>query len=203
MFTGMLDQQLAQSMSSRGIGLAEIMVRQLSRSRADQALPTAPGSGSKVQQDFINRMLPHAIKAGEASGVPHTLMIGQAALESGWGQREIQMSDGRTSHNVFGIKAGVGWRGKTADVVTTEYESGVPVQRVERFRAYASYAEAFQDYARLIATNPRYAGVLRHAGDHEAVARSMQEAGYATDPRYADKLAKVMGVAETILNEQA
>jgi flagellar protein FlgJ len=203
MFTGMLDQQLAQSMSSRGIGLAEIMVRQLSRSRADQALPASSATGSKVQQDFINRMLPHAIKAGESSGVPHTLMLGQAALESGWGQREIRTGDGSTSHNVFGIKAGSAWQGKTADVVTTEYEDGVPRQRVEKFRAYGSYAEAFQDYARLIANNPRYTDVLRHTGDHEAVAKSVQQAGYATDPHYAEKLAKVMGATAKILNDQA
>lgn len=207
MFTGMLDQQLAQSMSSRGVGLADIMVRQLSRSSANQALPAAPvdapASGGSVQQDFINRMLPHAIRAGKSSGVPHTLMLGQAALESGWGKREIRTGDGSSSFNVFGIKAGAGWQGKTAKVLTTEYQDGVATQRVETFRAYASYADAFQDYARLIANSPRYAEVLRQGSDNDAMARSMQQAGYATDPHYADKLAQVMGIAATIVNNQA
>jgi len=219
MFTGMLDQQLAQSMSSRGVGLADIMVKQLSRTMEGQPgsgkwgvgsgkLPSQPPVSSPqssisvlpsayngtVQQNFISRMLPHATQASQASGVPPQLMLGQAALESGWGKREINMADGSNSYNLFGIKANVNWNGKVAEVLTTEYKNGVAHKQVERFRAYSSYAEAFQDYAGLIGNNPRYAEVLQQGGDITGMAQAIQKAGYATDPKYAEKLVRVMGM---------
>jgi len=210
MFTGMLDQQLAQSMASRGVGLADMMVKQLRGQMAEDkgqkigaqssisdprsligALPSA--YSENAQQDFVNRMSPFAMQASQASGVPPQLMLGQAALESGWGKREIRMADGSNSFNLFGIKANGSWNGKVAEVMTTEYKNGVAYKQVEKFRAYSSYAEAFQDYASLISNNPRYAGVLQQGGDVVGMAQAMQKAGYATDPKYADKLVSVMG----------
>lgn len=222
MFTGMLDQQLAQSMASRGVGLADIMVKQLSRdlgaqaatggaekaaaqplaantspppatapARSVSAMPSAYNGGT--QQEFVDRMLPHAVQASRTTGVPPQLMLGQAALESGWGRREIRMADGSNSYNLFGIKANAGWNGKVAEVMTTEYRNGIAHKQVERFRAYSSYAEAFQDYANMIGNNPRYAEVLKQ-DDAAGMAQAIQKAGYATDPRYADKLARVMGM---------
>ena len=221
MFTGMLDQQLAQSMSSKGVGLADFMVRQLSGSIGNPVVSaqppvTSPQSpvlspqssvlspqssvsvlpsayGESVQQDFVNRMLPFAMQASQATGVPPQLMLGQAALESGWGKREIRMADGSNSFNLFGIKANAGWDGKVAEVMTTEYKNGVASKQVEKFRAYSSYAEAFQDHANLISKNPRYADVLQQGGDVAGMAQAIQKAGYATDPKYADKLAQIMG----------
>lgn len=221
MFTGMLDQQLAQSMSSRGVGLADMMVKQLSLNMGGQMpnvdslrksssavsalnppLTTPPATALSVlpsaysenaQQDFVNRMLPFAKQAGQASGVPPQLMLGQAVLESGWGKREIRMADGSNSFNLFGIKANAGWNGKVAEVMTTEYKNGVAYKQVEKFRAYSSYAEAFQDYAGLISNNPRYADVLQQGSDVAGMAQAIQKAGYATDPKYADKLVSIMG----------
>jgi len=208
MFTGMLDQQLAQSMASRGVGLADIMVQQLrgqlteavdsgQRIGAQSSISALPSAYSaNAQQGFVDRMLPFANQASQASGVPPQLMLGQAALESGWGQREIRMADGSNSFNLFGIKASGGWDGEIAEVMTTEYKDGVAHKQIEKFRAYSSYAEAFQDYAGLIGNNPRYADVLRQGGDVAGMAQAMQNAGYATDPDYADKLARVMGMVK-------
>ncbi len=200
MFTGMLDQQLAQNMASRGVGLADIMVKQLSRTRQaangegnpEILRSSATSPLSAVQQNFMNQMLPHAQHASRTSPVPVQLMLGQAALESGWGKREIRMADGSNSHNLFGIKAHAGWQGEVAEVMTTEYENGVAQHRTEKFRAYSSYAEAFQDYTRLIGNSPRYAEVLQQGGDAAGMAQALQKSGYATDPRYAEKLAGVM-----------
>ena len=102
------------------------------------------------------------------------------------------MADGSPSHNLFGIKAAGGWHGPTVDVMTTEYVNGAPVKTVERFRAYGSYAEAFKDYAHLLAANPRYAQVLNERSDPASFARALQQAGYATDPGYADKLTRII-----------
>lgn len=216
-YTSMLDQQLSEKLSSRGIGLAEIMVRQLQRQApavvpadaaaaaqvngvsgggapgavapAEGARPAAPVGDAK---SFVNRMWPEAAGASRATGIPAHFIIGQAALESGWGAREIRGSDGSASHNLFGVKAGRGWTGRSVEVMTTEYVDGTPRKMVERFRAYDSYAAAFEDYARLLKTNPRYSGVIEGSRDAASFARGLQQAGYATDPNYADKLTRVI-----------
>lgn len=197
LFTGMLDQQLAQEMSKRGVGLADLMVRQL----GPQPSPANPHTASAAhyhddRQSFVDRMLPHAEQASRTTGIPAQLMLGQAALESGWGKHEIRLADGGNSHNLFGIKAGKDWQGKVAEITTTEYHDGIAANQVERFRAYPSYAAAFEDYARLLGESPRYAGVKAQP-DAAQFAQSLQQGGYATDPHYADKLLRVIGSIST------
>lgn len=205
MFTGMLDQQLAQDMATRGVGLADIMVKQLGRSLPANANATPPpvtmntvpsAYKADVQQSFIDSMRVPAQQASRSSGIPAHLILGQAALESGWGKREIRMADGSPSYNLFGIKAGKGWSGKVAEISTTEYQNGVARKQVQRFRAYDSYAEGFQDYARLLSNDQRYATVLQQQ-DGQGFAQALQQAGYATDPHYAEKLAQVIGSINT------
>lgn len=228
MFTSMLDQQLSQNLGgSRGIGLADMMVKQLGRQReyaqgknaeqpampADQAIKNAATASSvsvrtnnalpsayneNAQQDFVQRMLPHATLASRETGLPAHQMIGQAALESGWGRREILNADGSNSFNLFGIKAGANWKGKVAEVKTTEYHNGVASKPTEKFRAYDSYADSFRDYARLLSENPRYAKVLEQGESVQGFARALQNSGYATDPKYAEKLVQVIGKVNTL-----
>jgi flagellar protein FlgJ len=157
----------------------------------DRDLAASEGAPDHVT-DFVSEMAPAAMSAAQASGVPARLILGQAALESGWGKREIRYPDGRSSFNLFGIKAGSGWQGKVVNVMTTEYVDGVPHKMMQPFRAYASYEEAFTDYARLIGDSPRYESVTL-ARDEIDAAHKIQRAGYATDPRYADKLIGIMG----------
>jgi len=234
MYTSMLDQQLAQNLSGRGLGLAEAMQAQLSRA-VDQspqqpaalgrmpaadpvpgqpaaAVPAnpgivqnlslydaaAPGSGRGASGNpqayvdrFLSRMSAPAQAASRSSGVPPQLILAQAALESGWGKREIKGEDGSSSHNLFGIKAGKGWKGAVVQAATTEYVDGQPQQVKASFRAYASYEEAFADYARFLAGNPRYAQVLATRDPAEA-AHGLQRAGYATDPQYGEKLVRIL-----------
>ena len=225
MFTGMLDQQLSQSLSGRGIGLADMMVKQLSHGgqavpqpalpvplssvaslpsstqppevsviepQSSSALSVPSAFNANTQQDFVNRMLPHAMQASQTTGVPPHLMLGQAALESGWGKREILMPDGSNSYNLFGIKASASWHGKVAEVMTTEYKNGVAHKQLEKFRAYDSYTDAFKDYSGMLGNNPRYASVMQQGGDAIGMAQALQKSGYATDPKYADKLVSVM-----------
>ncbi|HEX7387889.1 MAG TPA: flagellar assembly peptidoglycan hydrolase FlgJ [Castellaniella sp.] len=143
-------------------------------------------------RSFVDKMSAAAQVAAASSGVPAKLILSQAALESGWGQREIRRPDGTTSHNLFGIKAGSNWHGPVVNAMTTEFEDGVPHRVQQPFRAYGSYAESFSDYARLIGNSDRYSGVTS-AHSAEEAARRIQAAGYATDPQYADKLISIMG----------
>ncbi|MFP1682507.1 flagellar assembly peptidoglycan hydrolase FlgJ [Alloalcanivorax sp. C16-1] len=151
---------------------------------------TAP-AGRSAPEAFIDELLTPARDAARRTGVPAPLILAQAALETGWGRHRITTEDGADSHNLFGIKAGADWRGRTTDVTTHEYIDGQRVRRVERFRVYDSYQDAFADHGRLLTGNDRYAGVLR-AGDNGQAARALQDGGYATDPAYADKLVRLM-----------
>lgn len=229
MYTSMLDQQLSQKMASRGLGLADAMVRQMSNNAMSQAVQAEPSGSAplggmagidqylqqqkqsiraanlientkpivsnsqlKHVQDFTQRLGAEAQAASMETGIPAKFMLGQAALESGWGKREIKALDGSNSHNVFGIKAGANWKGRTVEAMTTEYVNGVPQQRIEKFRAYDSYSDAFKDYGRLISNNPRYQNVMESAGDPTRFAQALQKAGYATDPHYAQKLNSII-----------
>jgi flagellar protein FlgJ len=157
--------------------------------------PTSSGTGAidARTQAFVSTLWPAAVSASRKTGIPPQFLLAQAALETGWGRQEPRLADGRPSYNLFGIKAGSGWSGAVAEASTTEYgANGQELRVVERFRAYASYAEAFDDYARLVSTQPRYAQVLG-ARDAASFAQGLQSAGYATDPAYADKLMRVIG----------
>ena len=140
------------------------------------------------------RMKEHAVEASGATGIPARFLLGHAALESGWGKREIRAADGSQSFNLFGIKAGRNWNGPTVAVTTTEYIGGVARKVLQKFRAYSSYAEAFRDYASLMQGNRRYAAVLKQTSG-AGFAQGLQRAGYATDPLYADKLTRILNGA--------
>lgn len=146
----------------------------------------------KTPKEFVDKLWPHAVEASKELGIPAHFLLGQAALESGWGKRTIRGQDGQDSLNLFGIKAGTKWGGEVTAAVTTEYVNGVPQAKREGFRAYGSYAESFRDYAALLRSNPRYQGVFGQDVDAAGFARVMQEAGYATDPMYASKLVRVV-----------
>jgi flagellar protein FlgJ len=219
-YTSMLDQQMSQKLSDKGMGLADMIVKQLDKKMIDPAAlkdlqSGASGSTSTLQRlksatsaasggatdpamlsgapkDFVQARWADAQAAEQSSGVPAQFILGQAALESGWGKRDIKYADGSTSHNLFGIKAGGNWKGATVDATTTEYVGGVARKSVEKFRAYSSYAESFADYANLLKSNPRYAKTLSAGTDAAQFATSLQKAGYATDPNYAKKLTSVI-----------
>ena len=157
-------------------------------------LTVAQGAGNATQRAFVDRLLPAALDAERSTGIPAQFMVAQAALETGWGKSEPRRADGSPSFNIFGIKAGANWRGPAVDATTTEVLAGAAQTRVERFRAYGSYEEAFKDYANLLASNPRYSAVLG-AQEPARFARGLQSAGFATDPQYAAKLESIIGGA--------
>lgn len=179
-------------------GSAEGLINMIGSSRnalAERVHGAIDGAPKHIR-DFVSRMSAAAKVASEQSGVHAKLILGQAALESGWGKREILDEDGRQTYNVFGIKAGKSWKGDVAYVTTTEYVDGQPRRMKEPFRAYGSYEEAFADYAKLVGKSERYEKVVS-APSAEAAAKRIQEAGYATDPAYAQKLISVMSYFDT------
>src|SRR5690606_37114918 len=101
-------------------------------------------------------------------------------------------ADGSNSYNLFGIKADASWHGERAVVTTTEFEDGILRRGQAAFRVYDSYEESFEDYLNFLTSNPRYQQALDHAHDPRAFAQQLQDSGYATDPAYARKIARVM-----------
>lgn len=207
--TELLDTQFAAQMTGIPSGLSDLIARQLERQMGAPAgaapsaaaapiAATARGAefsalnGASRQAAFVRAHREAAQDAQAQTGIPATFMLAQAAHESGWGQRQIRNADGSSANNLFGIKAGAGWKGAVAEVTTTEYVNGQPRRLVQRFRAYASAADSFRDYARLMTNNERYSQVLASGGDARRFAQGLQAAGYATDPGYAAKLGRVI-----------
>ncbi|WP_051901530.1 flagellar assembly peptidoglycan hydrolase FlgJ [Methylotenera sp. L2L1] len=241
-FISMLDQQLTNNLASKGLGLADVLARQLSKNGygANQSLEDVVSDSSDLKdkqslnenlignpflnqarvalqqnsanlnqvvknlsdfkplnestsaESFQKKMAHHAEAASRATGIPAHLMLGQAALESGWGKRELKSTDGTPSNNLFGIKATGNWSGKVIEAVTTEYVNGIKQKRIEKFRAYDNYADSFKDFANLMRNNTRYENVMANLDNVQGYAKAMQKAGYATDPNYAEKLTNVI-----------
>jgi flagellar protein FlgJ len=223
-YQDMFDDQIALHLSTgKGLGLADMLVRQLTQSGmvtpkdAATAQPavdaTFPAQNQNAQsqnvqgqnvsasadhrplaqskEDFVRMMWPHAQRAASALGVDPNAIVAQAALETGWGRSVPAHGSGSSSFNLFGMKAGSSWEGATANVPTLEFSDGVAVRKVERFRAYDSPADSFNDYARLIGSNPRYENARGAGGDVASFAAALQNGGYATDPNYAQKIVAV------------
>ncbi|NDL62615.1 flagellar assembly peptidoglycan hydrolase FlgJ [Acerihabitans arboris] len=236
LYTSLYDQQMSQQLTSKGLGLADMMVKQLGGHGAEAATGAAAGAKAATPsslyagdaplsanainaqfmspalmgefwrrerqtsspqpmtssgQSFTERLSIPAMIASRQSGIPHHLIMAQAALESDWGKREIPTAEGKPSFNLFGIKASDDWQGKTTTITTTEYQNGQPVKMQQRFRVYDSYLDALGDYIHLLTDNPRYREVV-NAVQPEAAAYALQRAGYATDPAYGAKLVQII-----------
>lgn len=250
-YQGMFDDQMALQMSrGKGLGLADMLVQQLTRAGLTPPAPTdstdpaaapikpqsllnpmaAPNSTTPAKalalveqlatttdisqttteaqttadtvgasaawppatpQDFVRQLWPLAQQAGKQLGVDPRHILAQAALETGWGRAVPSDTEGRSSFNFFGIKAGTQWGGSAVSVRTLEFENGIPTPRRDRFRAYDSPEAAFGDYVAVLKNNPRYAAALNTGGDAHAFANGLQIGGYATDPAYARKIAAI------------
>jgi peptidoglycan hydrolase FlgJ len=142
-------------------------------------------------EDFVRQLHPYAAQAGKELGVEPKVLLAQAALETGWGRSLIKNSNGSNSFNLFNIKADKSWSGKQAKVSTLEFEQGIAKKVNAGFRSYTSFQESFQDYVAFIKSNPRYGNALKQAGNQERYLHELQQAGYATDPNYANKVMSI------------
>jgi flagellar protein FlgJ len=222
LYDDMLDEKLADTlMESGGLGVARQILDQIgsSKAQADPVTPrqslstadtlrlrelaqdiasnrpvsaTTPESTQEQnQREFLNPLLPHARRNAQKLGTTPEAILAIAALETGWGKSVIKNPDGVDSHNLFGIKATSGSQ-PYAQTTTTEYINGTPVKSEARFRIFNDSADAVDGFASFLLENPRYAVALEHAADPERFIKELHQAGYATDPDYADKAISVM-----------
>jgi flagellar protein FlgJ len=170
-----------------------------------EALPVMTDGGSdnappparfESPEQFVQTLLPIAERIAKDSGINPRFMVAQAALETGWGKHMIEgKGDSSTpvpSYNLFGIKADERWQGDSVAITTTEFREGVPMKEQAEFRAYADYEASLRDYVDFLESNPRYRDVLAVADKPAQFAEKLQQAGYATDPNYAEKIRSIM-----------
>jgi flagellar protein FlgJ len=219
MYQGMADDQLSVQLSKgKGLGLADMLVRQLQKmgvkgagaavdaasstagakaaaaytaTQKVTAPPTTSATTDVTKTNFIQELWPQAQDAGQLLGVDPRHLIAQAALETHWGQSLPQDSAGRSSNNLFGIKASADWTGAAVSSGTQEFQNGAATNTTAQFKAYATPTQSFQDYVALLRNNPRYSAALNTGSDVHAFAAGLQRGGYATDPDYANKIAAV------------
>lgn len=158
--------------------------------------------GFKSPEDFINTLYPAAEKVAKELGLNPQVMLSQAALETGWGRFMIRDDAGKNSFNLFGIKADKRWQGESAVVSTLEYRGGVAQREQAAFRAYGSYEDSLRDYANFLQSNPRYTQALKNAADPVKFTKGLQDAGYATDPAYAQKIQRILNSSSMKLAAQ-
>ncbi|MES9898676.1 MAG: flagellar assembly peptidoglycan hydrolase FlgJ [Sedimenticola sp.] len=142
--------------------------------------------------DFVQQLMPWASEAATLIGIQPQALLAQAALETGWGRHMMRGTGGQPANNLFGIKADRQWDGEQVKVNTLEYQEGVAVKKRDHFRAYGSYRDSFLDYVEFLRGSPRYSKALEVAGDSERYFSELQRAGYATDPKYANKISSIM-----------
>jgi peptidoglycan hydrolase FlgJ len=201
MYQDMFDKQVALSISQHAdLGIGRLLKRQLSgkpeavapKSLAIGNDTTANSAPMATPADFVNRMLPPIRRAAGALGIDPKVMLAQAALETGWGQRMPRNADGTSSHNMFGIKAGEEWTGGRAIADSMEVANGVATPRRTAFRAYGSIEDSVADFAHLLKNSPRYRDAVAAGGDAQAYIAGIGKSGYATDPEYANKLNQIL-----------
>lgn len=224
-YRDMHDQQLATNLAASGsIGLANVIVQQLGqhddvmpasalrndgnlsvlnkqRVNTVQAVQEAvlgkPGKQAAFDspQAFVTALLPKVEAYAAQLNLNPKAMLAQAAVETGWGRHMIHNAHGHNSHNLFGIKANKQWQGDKTAIGTLEYEQGVAKLKQASFRAYGSFEQSMADYVSFVKDNSRYRQALENSQRPEAYFKGLQQAGYATDPDYANKVMAVLNSA--------
>lgn len=155
---------------------------EMGQPKPNRSVPSfVTATGTPDKQKFIETIMPHALAASQATGVDPRIIIGQAAIETGWGKSA-------PGNNYFGIKSHGQAGGNT--MATTEIVNGQPVRVRDSFRAYASPGDSVAGYAEFLKNNPRYRPMMAAQGlDNQLSA--LQASGYATDPNYSAKVGSV------------
>lgn len=148
--------------------------------------------GFHSPEEFISTLLPIAERKAPQIGIDPKVLVAQAALETGWGQKMIQHEDGSSANNLFGIKADQRWQGNSANTVTHEYVDGTAIKISAQFRAYQSLEDSVEDYLSFVSESDRYHQAIANAKDPNLYLQALQDAGYATDPNYAQKITRIM-----------
>jgi len=135
---------------------------------------------NQTYQQYIDQYKDVAIEQMKRYGIPASITIAQGIFESGAGQSELAVK----ANNHFGIKCN-GWSGRKSYHDDDE--------RGECFRAYDNAYESFEDHSKFLSSRQRYSSLFNlKKDDYKGWARGLKAAGYATNPRYADRLIEII-----------
>ena len=152
----------------------------------------AKKDGFDSPEEFVEVLWPVAQVAARKLNADPKALLAQTALETGWGKKIPTHQDGTNSFNLFGIKADSSWKGESVETATTEYRNGIARAENAEFRSYGSYVESMLDYSSFLQSRSHYQTALNQADDAEKYLNELQNAGYATDPKYANKIVRIM-----------
>lgn len=188
------ENRAATDSTPSGVAVAEQFVERMERMQRNFTRTSRQSSGGTFSspEEFVRQLLPAAEKVAKRIGLSPVALLAQAALETGWGSKMMKNTDGSSGNNLFGIKAGRRWQGASTQANSLEYEQGRPVMRNSAFRSYNSFVQSMEDYAAVIGNDERYSKARAVAHDPDAYFEELQQAGYATDPQYANKLKQVI-----------
>src|SRR6478609_5909683 len=132
---------------------------------------------SEVIKGYVNQYKDIAMNNMKTYGIPASIILAQGILESGAGNGDLALS----ANNHFGIKCHVGW---TGDSVKHDDDA-----EQECFRKYTDPTESYKDHALFLTGRPRYSNLFAlPKGDYKSWAKMLRADGYATDPKYPEKL---------------
>jgi flagellar protein FlgJ len=175
--------------------------RQTNGSIAAQAVSMMQSPTFEQPKDFVSALTADAKRVQDKINVPFEVVIAQAALETGWGQKIIKTNSGESSNNLFNIKADSRWAGEKTHKETLEFENGAMVKKREPFRVYESIGQSVDDYLNLLTKSERYQGALENSANVEQFLHNLQSAGYATDPDYAKKIIGTLRTVTSLLDK--
>ncbi len=144
-------------------------------------------SNKLTTTEFIKRYKDIAIKEMVRTGVPASITLAQAAVESGWGGSGLSVQ----ANNYFGIKADISWSGAVYNADTREVFDGKDVYIKSDFRKYDSVEESFKDHSDFLVDNRRYNSLFASM-DWRLWTVGLQKAGYATSTKYASTLENII-----------
>lgn len=136
-----------------------------------------------MNQVFLDKIIPAAVQDEKESGVPAEVTVGQAILESSWGDSQLAT----LANNFFGIKADERWDGKTINMDGSEYLHDHWIHEGMKWRKYDSIADSIKDHSEFL-HHPRYSGAFEPEASWQFFITAIARAGYATDPTYASKI---------------
>ena len=154
-------------------------------------------------EDFIIKVFDGATKAAKELGVEREILIAQAALETGWGQKVFAQSNGESTYNLFNIKADQRWQGESVVKNTLEYLGGQFSTVAAKFRSYDSIQQSFEDFTQFIKNGERYLPTLETTSGGIDFIQGIHQAGYATDPEYVEKISSVYDRIRSFLNSRS
>lgn len=186
--------------------ISQIANKAIAQRNMESTASAAPVSQQQPEsfdspQAFVTHMAPYARRTANVLGVDPAVLIAQAALETGWGKKVISNAAGN-SNNLFNIKADPSWKGDKMATQTLEYHQGIAVQERAAFRSYDSFDESFNDYVQFLKQNPRYSVALENTQDPKAFINEIHKAGYATDPRYSEKVMRVFDQVSDLMEKE-